>query len=68
MAIKVKITDFVFEFAGHGHYGVTYCYPISGKRITATIDDMTIIDSTKNEDYPKSKDLQQLKRTVKRLA
>lgn len=51
MATKTTIYDFNFEFAGYGHYKVTY--------------DMPLIDATKNADEPKRKDLEQLKRVCK---
>lgn len=57
--------DFQFEFAGYGHYKVTYTSPVTNKSWTRTISDMTIIDAVKNEEYPKIKDLKYLKKIVK---
>ena len=37
--------DFQFEFAGYGHYKVTYISPVTNKKWTRTISDMTIIDA-----------------------
>lgn len=67
MTRKISIHDFRFEFAGHGHYKVTYTSPATGKQWSRTISDMTIIDDTKNADEPKRKDLEELKRKVKDL-
>jgi hypothetical protein len=61
----ISLSDFDFSFAGYGHYSVTYTSPVTGKTWTKTINDMTIIDKTKNEDDPKRKDLEELKRIVK---
>lgn len=63
----ISIHDFRFEFAGHGHYKVTYTSPKTGKQWRRTINDMTLIDNTKNADEPKKKDLERLKRYVKDL-
>jgi hypothetical protein len=60
---KINITDFSFQFSGHGHYRVTYTSPKTGKEFTSTINDMPLIDATKNADEPKRKDLIHLKRT-----
>lgn len=62
---KISISDFEFRAAGYGHYRVTYTRPITGKKWSAVIDDMTIIDATKNSDNPKKKDLESLKRICK---
>ena len=58
--------DFSFKFAGYGHYKVTYTSPKTGKQWSKLITDMEIIDATKNTEYPKRKDLDLLKRMVKR--
>ena len=65
MATKTTIYDFDFEFAGYGHYKVTYTSPVTGKKWTAKTNDMPLIDATKNADEPKRKDLEQLKRVCK---
>ena len=62
---KPHITDFRFDFAGHGHYRVTYISPVTGKNWTRTIHDMTLIDDTKNTSEPRMDRLMDLKRTVK---
>ena len=67
MTQKISKYDFTFEFAGYGHYKVTYTSPVTGKQWSKTINDMTIIDDTKNADEPKRKDLEELKRKVKDL-
>lgn len=65
MKNSIKLSDFDFQFSGYGHYKVTYTSPVTGKRWTKTINDMTIIDATKNEPSPKVKDLEMLKRICK---
>lgn len=57
--------DFQFEFAGHGHYKVTYTSPSTGKQWSSLISDMELIDLTKNEDSPTKTNLNILKRAVK---
>jgi hypothetical protein len=52
-------------FAGYGHYEVTYTSPVTGKEWMKVLNDMTLIDATKNEDEPKQSDLNALKRIVK---
>lgn len=64
MKNKIRISDFTFSPSGHGHYKVTYTSPVTGKSWTATINDMTLIDATKNADEPKRKDLETLKYAV----
>lgn len=65
MKRRISISDFVFEFAGYGHYKVTYTSPVTGERWSRTISDMTIIDATRNSDEPNAKDLERLKRICK---
>lgn len=65
MRAKTTISDFRFEFAGYGHYKVTYTSPATGKRWTTTTNDMPLIDATKNAEEPKRKDLEELKRICK---
>lgn len=65
MGAKIEITDFRFELAGYGHYKVTYTSPTTGKQWSRTIDNMSMIDNTKNADEPKIKDLTNLKRLIK---
>lgn len=64
---KTAIEDFTFLPAGYGHYKVTYTSPTTGKSWSRTIDDMPLIDATKNADEPKRKDLNILKRKCKGL-
>ena len=61
----ISITDFKFEFCGYGHYKVTYTSPKTNKNWIKTINDMTLIDRTKNCEYPLKKDLHYLKYKVK---
>lgn len=63
--MKTQLSDFSFVFAGYGHYKVTYTSPKTGKEWTKVLNDMTLIDATKNEDDPKQADLNALKRIVK---
>lgn len=58
---KISISDFEFRAEGYGHYRVTYTSPTTGKQWSTVIDDMTIIDDTKNSENPKKKDLESLK-------
>ena len=62
---KIKKSDFRFQFAGYGHYKVTYKSPRTRKEWTKTLDDMSIIDATKNEDFPLQSKLEELKKRVK---
>jgi len=64
--MKTQITDFTFKFSGHGHYKVTYTSPVTYKFWTKIISDMPLIDATKNEDCPKLKDLNWLKKVCKK--
>lgn len=66
MKQKVERRDFTFRFAGYGHYHVTYTSPVTGKKWSCTVDEMPLIDSTKNEEFPKRKDLERLKQVCKR--
>ena len=61
----IEKSDFSFRFVGHGHYKVTYYSPTIISSWSKIVTDMQLIDLTKNEDYPKKKDLIQLKRFVK---
>lgn len=63
MQTKISISDFHFEFAGHGHYKVTYTSPVTGKQWKRTTNNMPLIDLTKNAENhePKIKDLNRLK-------
>ena len=47
---KQDIDKFKFEVAGYGHYKVTY-KTYRGDFYRAIIDDMTLIDATKNTPY-----------------
>ena len=58
---KTTKSDFQFLFSGHGHYKVIYTSPATGKKWTKATNDMPLIDSTKNEENPKRKDLEMLK-------
>lgn len=64
---KTAIEDFTFLTAGYGHYKVTYTSPTTGKSWSRTINDMPLIDATKNAVEPKRKDLNILKRKCKGL-
>lgn len=62
---KTSINDFRFELAGYGLYRVIYISPATGGKWSTMINDMTLIDATKNVDNPKRKDLENLKRLCK---
>ena len=61
MKTKIQLNDFSFSPSGYGHYRVTYTSPVTGKQQTTVINDMPLIDATKNSDEPKVKDLEALK-------
>ena len=61
----IQLSDFNFQFAGYGHYKVTYTSPNTGKQWTVTTNNMPLIDDTKNSDTPKIKDLNKLKSICK---
>lgn len=63
--MKTELTDFRFEFAGYGHYKVTYTSPTTSKQWSTTTNDMPLIDATYHEEYPKRKDLESLKKLCK---
>lgn len=65
MKTKINISNFSFQFAGYGHYKVTYRSPITFKEWTVTTNDMPLIDATKNSESPKIKDLIILKNVCK---
>ena len=65
MKTSISLSDFNFKFTGYGHYYVTYTSPVTGKEWSRTISEMWLIDKTKNEDYPKIKDLNTLKQFCK---
>jgi hypothetical protein len=64
--MKLQKSDFQFIPCGYGHYRVTYISPVTYYFWTRIISDMTIIDSTKNCENPKIKDLVHLKNLCKR--
>lgn len=65
MNSKINKSDFTFKFVGYGHFNVTYQSPVTGKTWSRIINDMSLIDATKNEEFPKRKDLEALKRALK---
>ena len=54
MRAKTTISDFRFEFAGYGHYKVTYTSPVTGKSWTAKTNDMPLIDGDKERRRPQT--------------
>lgn len=58
---KISISDFIFKFAGAGHYRVTYSSPTTGKSWTTIIKDMPLIDCTLHAEVAMRKDLEKLK-------
>lgn len=61
MKARISIYDFGFQISGYGSYKVTYTSPATGKQCSTVINDMTLIDTTKNANDPKTKDLNALK-------
>lgn len=55
------IRCFDFQFSGYGHYKVTYTSPVTGKKWSTVMNNMPLIDATKNCDSPLKKDLNTLK-------
>ena len=58
------LSNFTFEFAGYGHYRVTYTTPKRGDYWRATLSDMPLIDATKNADIAKATDIMLLRSIV----
>lgn len=59
------LSGFSFQFAGNGHYRVSYTTPQRGDYWVAVINDMTIIDATKNAEWAKRRDIEHLRDLVK---
>lgn len=57
--------DFSFEKQGYGRYKVTYTSPVTWKKWSTVITDMTIIDATLNAEVVKVKNLNRLKKLCK---
>lgn len=62
----IKLSDFSFQFSGHGHYIVTYTSPLTRKSWKSTTSNMPLIDATKNAEYVKKVDMEELKRVCKK--
>ena len=62
---QISLSDFMFIPYGNGRYRVTYTSSVSQKQWVKIINDMTIIDETKNCDRPKKTSLFRLKRICK---
>lgn len=58
---KISIYDFCFYYISAGCYEVTYTSPATGRMWRARVLHMPLIDSTKNSEEPKRKDLEALK-------
>lgn len=63
--LKISISNFTFEFAGYGHYKVTFYSTLTNKSWSTVTHNMPLIDATKNAESPKIKDLNDLKRLCK---
>lgn len=59
------LSAFTFKQAGYGHYKVIYTTPIRRDYWVATIDDVTLIDATKNIEYPKAVSITALRSVAK---
>jgi hypothetical protein len=59
------LSAFSFRFSGYGHYKVCYT-TMRGDYYVNTIDDMTLIDATKNAEWAKVKDIEALRDACKR--
>lgn len=62
---KLDLSQFVFKFVGHGIYRCTYRTAKRGDFYSAIIKDMTIIDATKNTEFPTQQALKQLRNKIK---
>lgn len=60
------LSSFIFNRVSNGAYNVTYTTPNRGDYWVARIEDMTIIDATKNADWAKCEDIMKLRSEVKR--
>lgn len=67
MKRKVEKSDFRFQFAGYGHYKVTYTSPVTGRKWIRTTNNMPLIDLVLHEQEPKRKHLEELKRLCKSM-
>lgn len=67
MKTRTVISDFNFHVSGYGCYRVTYTSPSTGKQWSTAVNDMPLIDATKNSDKPRQKDLDALKWGCKNL-
>ena len=56
------LSQFRFNFSGYGHYRVVYTTPSKRYMYIVTINDMTVIDATKNAEYAKLDDILNLRR------
>jgi hypothetical protein len=65
MRTQISIHDFYFLQTGYGHYKVTYTSPVTGKEWSIITTNTPLIDATKNVDYPKIKNLIELKKVCK---
>lgn len=63
---RESISNFDFRFMGRGHYAVMYTSPKTGRSWRTVVNDMQLIDATKNEPEPTQASLNELKRTIKR--
>lgn len=65
MRRRISKSDFRFEFSGNGHYKATYISPVTFKEYKTVVNFMPLIDSIKDNDKPKIKDLYHLKQLCK---
>lgn len=59
------LSNFCFTKVSAGCYRVTYTTPKRGDYWAAMVNDMTIIDATKNAEYAKAADIAHLRDVVK---
>lgn len=64
--MKIEKSNFTFRPMSIGLYQVSYESPVTGIKWSALVDDMELIDKTKNTEYPKRRDLETLKFHCKR--
>lgn len=58
--------DFEFTRIAYGKYLVRYTSPTTGNYWTRETNDMPMVDSVKNREQPKRKDMVYLKKFIKR--
>lgn len=64
---NLDLSQFTFKFVGYGIYRCTYRTAKRGDFYCGIIKDMTLIDATKNAEFPTQQALKQLRNAIKHL-